>query len=80
MINNIDMEHWPTLRKLDQVVGSGRAGEIETQYGSVVVHSTRHHGFVAEHVDPNNVKRIAYGYMPSTAFLKLAGMIKELFG
>lgn len=69
-----------TLRKLDEKVTGGTAASIGTQFGDISVFRTRHHGFVAEIIDPNNVKRIAFGYMPSAAFMKLAGTVKELFG
>jgi hypothetical protein len=68
------------LRKLDEKVTAGNAAAIGTQYGDITVHPTRAHGFVAEIIDPNNVKRIAFGYMPSNAFCKLAETIKEIFG
>jgi hypothetical protein len=69
-----------TLAKLDQVCLAGRAGRIETNYGEIEVHPTRFHGFCAEILDFENVKRIAFGAMPSIAFLKLASITKEIYG
>ena len=69
-----------TLAKLDQTCLKGRAGRIETNYGEIEVHPTRFHGFCAEILDFNNVKRIAFGATASIAFLKLASMTKEMYG
>jgi hypothetical protein len=67
-----------TLRKLDEVVLAGAAGRVETNYGEIIVHPTRFHGFVAEGFDLNNVKRIAFAQLPSIAFAKLAETLRVI--
>lgn len=68
------------LKRLDEKVTAGKTASVGTQFGDIVVHPTNHYGYCAEIVDPNQVKRIAFGPVPSIAFFRLAGTIKELFG
>ena len=78
--NTLTREEAQTLARLDQVVLAGKAGMIETNYGEIAVKSTRFHGFCAEVIDFNGWKQIAFGAMPSIAFLKLASIVKEING
>lgn len=72
---NISESH--TLRRLDEVVYTGRTAAIDTQFGEIIVHPTRIDDFCAEIIDINNWKRIAFGATPSIAFLQLACLVKE---
>lgn len=73
----MNLQEAHTLRKLDQVVGSGICGTIETQYGDVHVYPTSN-GCVAEYFDANNCKYVTFDKVPSIAFLKIADRIKEM--
>lgn len=72
---NLQQTH--TLRRLDETVMSGSRGHIETQFGDIHLYPATN-GYFAEYFDQNNIKHTAFATVPSVAFLKMAGQIKEM--